>query len=107
MLHTPLGRQVLGNQANLFSVLDAHTGEEVYSRRLELGRGTAYPSVALAGARLYVSSDNGTTIVMRPGREYQEVARNTLEAVRSTPVFEGKRVYVRTLATLYCVAEEQ
>jgi len=95
------------NQARLFSVLDAHTGEEVYSKRLELGRGTAYPSVSLAGGRLYVSSDNGTTIVMKPGREYQEIARNTLEAFRSTPVFEGKRMYVRTLATLYCVAAEQ
>ena len=95
------------NQARLFSVLDAHTREEVYSKRLELGRGTAYPSVSLAGGRLYVSSDNGTTIVMKPGREYQEIARNTLEAFRSTPVFEGKRMYVRTLATLYCVAAEQ
>ena len=95
------------NRTNLFSVLDAQTGREVYKKRLELGRGTPYPSVALAGGRLYVSSDTGTTIVMRPGREYQEIARNALEAFRGTPVFEGERMYVRALTTLYCITAEQ
>jgi outer membrane protein assembly factor BamB len=88
----------------IFSVLDAETGEEVYEKRLNLG-GATYPSISLAGNRLYVSSDKGATVVLQPGREYKELARNQLETFRSSLVFEGKRVYVRTAKYLYCIGE--
>jgi outer membrane protein assembly factor BamB len=87
-----------------FSVVDAKTGKLVYFDRLDFG-GRVYPSIALAGKLLFVSNDNGTTLVLEPGREYKEIARNTLETFRSTPVFEGKRMYVRTLKHLYCIGE--
>jgi len=93
------------NQRNLFYVLDAANGEIIKSERLPLGRGTAYPSVTLAGKHLYVSSDNGTTLVMRPGRDYKVIATNKLEHFRSTPVFRGKRMYVRTWKHLYCIGK--
>lgn len=88
-----------------FSVVDAKTGKLVYEEKLELGRGDCYPSITLAGDRLYVSSDNGTTIVLRPGRDYKELARNKLETFRSSLVFEGKRMYVRTTKGLWCIGE--
>jgi outer membrane protein assembly factor BamB len=87
-----------------YSVIDAANGNVVYERKLDLG-GTFYPSIALAGDRLYVSSDSGKTLVIEPGREYKEVARNALEPFRSSPVFDGKRMYVRTLQGLYCIGE--
>ena len=65
-------------------MLDASTG------------GLIYPSMSYAGNRLYVSSDNGTTVVLEPGREYKELARNKLEPFRSSLVFVDKRAYVRT-----------
>jgi outer membrane protein assembly factor BamB len=88
----------------MFSVVDAETGKLVYDQRLELG-GDAYPSITLAGKYLYVSSDNGTTLVLQPGREYKELARNSLETFRSSLVFEGKRMYVRTTKGLWCIGE--
>jgi hypothetical protein len=54
---------------------------------------------------LYISSDTGNTVVLQPGREYKELARNKLEPFRSSLVFEGKRVYVRTAKNLYCIGE--
>ncbi len=87
-----------------FSVVDAKTGKLVYWDKLDFG-GRAYPSICLAGKYVYVSSDNGTTIVLEPGRAYKEIARNTLETFRSTPVFEGRRMYVRTLKHLWCIGE--
>ena len=87
-----------------FSVVDAKTGKLVYSDRLDFG-GRVYPSIAMAGKLIFVSSDNGTTVVLEPGREYKELARNTLETFRSSPVFEGKRMYVRTQNHLYCIGE--
>lgn len=88
----------------ILSVLDAATGETVYEERLNMG-GATYPSISLAGDRLYVSSDKGTTVVLQPGREYKELARNKLEPFRSSLVFDGKRVYIRTTKSLYCIGE--
>ncbi len=89
----------------ILSVVDAKTGELVYEQDLELGVGDCYPSISLAGGRLYVSSDNGTTVVLKPGREFEELARNKLETFRSSLVFEGKRMYVRTTKGLWSIGE--
>ena len=39
-------------------------------------------------------------------REYKEVSVNTLESFRSTPIFSGKRMYLRGVKNLYCIGEE-
>ncbi|MEI7835214.1 MAG: PQQ-binding-like beta-propeller repeat protein [Planctomycetota bacterium] len=92
------------NQSGEFNVLDAATGDTLAGRKLELG-GTTYPSIALAGERLFVSSDTGKTIVLELGKELKQVAANTLEPFRSTPVFEGARMYVRTTNHLICIGQ--
>lgn len=91
------------NASSIFSVVDAEAGQLVYEKRLDFSGGQSYPSLTLAGNRLYASSDNGETIVLEPGREYKEVARNSLETFRSSLVFEGKRMYVRTTKGLWCI----
>ena len=88
-----------------FSVIDAKTGEVIYTEALKLGKGTTYPSITLAGNHLFISNDNGTTIIMEPGREPREVARNMLEPFRTSPIFAGNRIYVRGLKNLYCIGE--
>jgi len=93
------------NRRNTFYVIDAAKGAIVKSEFLPLGRGTDYPSVTLAGKHLYVSSDNGTTLVMRPGKDYKVIATNKLGPFRSTPVFRGTRMYVRTWKHLYCIGK--
>jgi outer membrane protein assembly factor BamB len=92
------------NDQGILSVLDTESGELVYEERLNV-RGATYPSISLAGNRIYVSSDSGETVVVQPGREFKELARNKLEPFRSSLVFEGKRVYVRTAKHLYCIGE--
>jgi outer membrane protein assembly factor BamB len=92
------------NDQGILTVLDAATGKVVYEERLNLG-GSIYPSISQAGNRIYVSSDNGATVVVKPGREYKELARNKLETFRSSLVFEGKRAYIRTAKYLYCIGE--
>jgi outer membrane protein assembly factor BamB len=87
-----------------YSVVDAQTGKLVYANKLDFG-GRVYPSISLAGDFIYISSDNGTTVVLEPGRTYKEIARNSLETFRSSLVFEGRRMYVRTLKHLWCIGE--
>ncbi len=90
-------------QANWFSCIDAATGAVVYEKLLNLGKGTCYPSVTFAGGLLFASNDNGATIVIKPGREYQEVAANSLEPFRGSPVFIGDRLYIHGQQNLYCL----
>jgi outer membrane protein assembly factor BamB len=90
-------------QYGVLSVIDAADGKVVHERKLETGGGTMYPSICLAGGHVFVSSDNGATLVLTPGRDPQPVATNKLEGFRSTPAFAGNRMYVRGLKLLYCI----
>jgi len=92
------------NQLDYLVVIDAANGAVVYEQKLNLG-GTHYPSLAVAGNFIFVSSDSGKTVVLEPGREYKEIARNTLEPFRSCPVFVGTRLYIRTEKNLYCIGQ--
>ena len=88
-------------------VFDAQSGTMVYEHALQLGGGaTVYPSPALAGGRIYVSGDNGVTVVVKPGRVYEELARNKLTPFRSSPTFVGDSLLIRTLSGLYRIQEK-
>ena len=87
-----------------FTILDAKDGTLFHERKLDLdsGSNTAYPSISLAGKKVFLSTGNGTTVVLKPGREYTELARNSIEGFRSSPIFVGNRMYVRAFDYLYC-----
>jgi outer membrane protein assembly factor BamB len=89
------------NTDGLLEVFEAATGEPLYKERLEVG--SVYSSVTAAGDYLYLSGTRGTTVVLTPGREYREVGRNKLEGFGSSPVFSGRRMFVRTRQHLYCI----
>lgn len=91
------------NTAGILDVTDATTGESVYRRRLEVGN--VFSSVTAPGRLLYVCSTKGTTVILRPGRQYREIARNTLEGTGSSPVFVGNRLYMRGSKHLYCISD--
>ncbi|MFZ4395404.1 MAG: PQQ-binding-like beta-propeller repeat protein [Kiritimatiellia bacterium] len=91
------------NAGGVLSALDVKDGAIVYEKKLELS-GTFYPSLCLAGGKLFASSDNGTTVIFEPGREFREVARNNLgEGFRSTPCFVGNRILIRGMRKVYCI----
>ncbi len=92
-------------RAGIFSVIDPETGEVIYEKNLTLGKGTVYPSVTYAGGLLFVSNDSGNTAIIEPGRQYSEVARNSLEHFRGCPVFIADRMYIHGFENLYCISE--
>ena len=103
-------------------VNDAATGALVYRKVLPLKPRTQYwnwagcsASPTLAGKLIYLMDNQGTTLVLQPGREYKLVAENFLAESKdgkeqaqmvSTPVFEGARMYYRTPGFLYCIGEK-
>lgn len=90
-----------------FAVLDDATGDVLLQEPLKIsaGKNVVYSSLVLSGKYLYIGSVDGVTVVLEPGRAFQEVARNTIEGYRSTPVFDGDRMYVRTFSHLYCIGK--
>ncbi len=93
------------NQRGDLLVLDARTGDEIYAHRIPDLKGTMYPSLTLADGLLFASSDRGVTVIFKPGREFEAVAVNTLEPFRSSPVFSGDRMYIRTHKHMICLGE--
>lgn len=99
-----------------FSILDAGDGKILATHDLVFpnltGRPDAdaanlYPSLALAGDYLYVFNDQGDALVLKPGRQYQELRRNHLgDGHGGTPIFAGRHLYLRSGQFLYCVGEK-
>ncbi|MDG1894253.1 MAG: PQQ-binding-like beta-propeller repeat protein [Fuerstiella sp.] len=63
------------DDAGIASCLDAVSGEVHWQERLN-GKFSASPS--LANGLIYFQSETGTTTVVRPGKDYDEVAQNQL-----------------------------
>jgi outer membrane protein assembly factor BamB len=92
------------------SALDAETGKVIY--RPEIGVwGATYSDLTLAGEHLFVFNGHheakgheGACLVLKAGRKYEKVGENTLErVVANNPVFEGRRMYMRTVRGLWCI----
>jgi outer membrane protein assembly factor BamB len=93
-------------ESSVATAVDIANGKKLWEKKLPLGQGIPYPSITAAGDYVFISNENGQTLVIKAGPEYQEVAHNTLEPFRSSPVFEGKRMYLRTLKHLHCIGKE-
>ena len=89
---------------HILNVLDAGTGETVYRKRLNLGREPVWPSLCVAGAYLYVSSRDGTTLVLKHGPTLKILATNKLdEGIDASPAIVGKQMFLRGQRHLYCI----
>ena len=77
------------------------------TRELDLPEANMYPSLTLAGGRLYVLNDQGDALVLEPGREYKELKRNRLaDGNGGGPAIDGKCMYGRGAQHLYCIGEK-
>jgi outer membrane protein assembly factor BamB len=85
----------------ILDVLDASTGKALYKERLNIGE--VYASAALAGKYVFFGGTRGKTVVLKPGKEYEEVARSQVEGFGSSPVFRGSQLYLRARQYLYCI----
>ncbi len=91
------------------TVIDAEKGEVVYSQEVKLsevgGSNRVYSSPTFAGNHVYLTGLEGTTVVIRPGREFVKAARNSLPRTRASPVFVGNSAYIRAGKKLFCIRE--
>ena len=90
---------------NILHCLEVSTGDIVWQRRL---KGTYSASPVLVDGKMYFTSEEGVTLVLRPGSEYDEVARNELDelCLASMAVSQG-HFYVRTEKHLYSIGPKE
>ena len=82
------------------------TGKEVW--RARISDGAIWSSPILAGDRLYVTNQNGTTVVFQANPEKFEVlAENKLdEPSNSTIAISDGQIFLRTSEHLYCIGHK-
>ena len=103
VLHDGLLYSVGGK--GILDVFDAQTGERVQRKRLDLASGRVDASLAIAGNLLFISNNLGLTLLLKPGRDYEEVSRNELDGFSSSPFFSAQRLYIRAPKHLYCLGQ--
>lgn len=90
---------------NILHCFEGATGKLLWQHRL---RGVYYPSPVLADGRIYMTSEEGVTLVLRPGPRYEEIAQNDLgEMCRASMAVSQGNFFIRTAEHLYCIGEPE
>ena len=88
-------------ERGILQCMEPSTGDIIYTQRLE---GNYSASPVYADGRIYILNDNGNTTVVRPGREYKELAYNELnEPSQASIAVSGGKLFLRTGKNLYCI----
>ena len=81
------------------TAVDATTGEIVWTKRIG-GKFAASP--IYGDGRLYFCDQQGVTTIVKPGREYDALASNTLDnGLMASPAVDGRALFLRTKTHLY------
>lgn len=89
----------------VFSAYDAKTGAVVYQQRLP---SSFSASPVAADGRLYLSSEDGDVFVVKAGRQYELLSRNTMgQPVMATPALSQGMLIVRGQDAIYALGERK
>ncbi|MCZ6795603.1 MAG: PQQ-binding-like beta-propeller repeat protein [Planctomycetota bacterium] len=89
----------LVDDGGVASCVEARTGKHVWTERLG---GNFSASPVQAEGRIYFSSHEGVTTVIRPRREFEKLAENQLDdGFMSSPAIAGRALFLRTRSHLY------
>lgn len=95
---------VLEDQS-FFSCLNAIDGAGHYIKQRLPGAPNFSASPVGAAGRIYLLSEEGTTIVLRRGQDYEVLAVNELdERFYASPAIVGNAIFLRGFEHLYCFA---
>jgi outer membrane protein assembly factor BamB len=94
---------VLGDNGVL-NCIEAATGKVMYQgQRIENGTYSASP--LLADGKLFCTSEEGTTTVVKAGPQFERLSVNKLDSLTlASPVAVDNQIFIRTADHLYCIA---
>lgn len=93
------GRIYLATTGGVACCVEAASGDIVWRKRI--GR-CFTASILYATDRIHFFDEDGLGVVVQPGPEYRELARNRLDAgLMASPIAVGPALYLRTVTHLY------
>ncbi|MBS0204913.1 MAG: PQQ-like beta-propeller repeat protein [Planctomycetes bacterium] len=93
-------------KAGVLTCVDAATGERHFGPVRIPGLQAIYASPIAAGGHVYLTSRNGTTVVIKDSAKYEVVATNSVnETVDATPAPVDRELFIRGEKHLFCIAE--
>lgn len=95
----------IANDRGILFCIDAKTGQEVWgSQRIAPAIYSSSP--VLADGKVYITNEEGTTTVIRAGRQFEKLAENRLdEYTLSSPAISEGQIFLRTEKALYCIGK--
>jgi outer membrane protein assembly factor BamB len=93
------------NDRGIMACLDAKTGQPHYARQ-RLRPGTYSASPVLADGKIYVTSEDGVTSVIKAGAAFEVLAENEFDDYTlSSPAVSGGRLFFRTTKFLWAIGK--
>jgi len=95
------------NDRGIIWCLEPRTGKEIYSRK-RLSSATYSGSPVLADGKIYVTNEDGRTVVIKAGPAFEVLSENDLDDYTlSSPAVSEGQIFIRTAKHLYCVGKRQ
>jgi outer membrane protein assembly factor BamB len=96
-----------GNEG-IVSCLDAKSGKPLIERTRLSGIAKLYSSPVGAADRVYITSRDGATLVLKNADQFEVLAENRLEGDQfdASPAIAGKQLFIRSLTHLYCIEQQ-
>ena len=96
----------LVSDGGILTALDGKNGEVIYEGGRMPLPSRFFSSPVVAGERIYLTSEDGDTHVIRPGPQFEVLATNSLdEPVMASPAVVDGTIYLRGAEHLYAIAE--
>ena len=94
----------LKSNAGILSAFDARSGRPHYQAQRLTGLPEVYSSPVGAQGRVYITSRDGATLVIRHGPRFEVLAANTLDdGFDASPALVDNELYLRGNRYLYCI----
>jgi outer membrane protein assembly factor BamB len=85
--------------------LDAKTGQPVWGPE-RIKPSTYSGSPVLADGKIYVTNEDGLTVVLKAGPKFEVIAENSLDDYcLSSPAISEGQIFIRTTQFLYCIGK--
>jgi len=99
---------MVNDAGGLVTVLNPESGALIVQGRLKVPSDRYYASPVAGDGKVYIASESGKVVVLPPGGSLDALAVNDLQdSIYATPALVDKRIYIRTVNSLYCFGLSQ
>ncbi len=102
------GKTYILSDKGVLTCVEITSGKKLWSGHMEKNRHGFSSSPILADGKIYLTREDGKTIVLAQGDQFKILAENELDGTQTvaTPVFVNGHILLRTDTHLYCIGSK-